>query len=70
MQFNKFYFYKNVKTKYLTSMFKYEEMMLIRQCLLEKVDQNLKKLRKHNQESLQMVAIVKKINLLLDIPQI
>lgn len=51
-------------------MFKYEEMMLIRQCLLEKVDQNLKKLRKHNQESLQMVAIIKKINLLLDIPQI
>jgi len=51
-------------------MFKYEEMILIRQCLLEKVDENLKKFRKHNEESLQMIVVVKKINLLLGIAQV
>lgn len=50
-------------------MFKDEEMMLIRHCLLEKVDENLKKFRKHNAESLQMIVVVKKINLLLGVPQ-
>lgn len=48
-------------------MFKEEELFLIRECLIQQVNEDLKKNRKHVEKSLKILLVVKKIDLFMGI---
>lgn len=48
-------------------MFKEDEMMLIRECLMKQVDDDFKKNRKHSENSMKILLVVKKIDLFIGI---
>lgn len=48
-------------------MFKEDEMLLIRESLMQKVNEDFKKIRKHSEESMKILLIVKKIDLFMGI---
>jgi len=51
-------------------MFTESELALIKECLLKKVSENLKKFRKYNETDLNSLKIVDKINLFLGVKQV
>ena len=52
---------------YLYQMFKEEELFLIRECLMRQVNEDFKKNRKHSENSMKILLVVKKIDLFMGI---
>ena len=52
---------------YLYTMFKDDEMILIRECLMQQVNEDFKKYRKHSENSMKILLVVKKIDLFMGI---
>ena len=48
-------------------MFKDDEMILIRECLMKQVNEDFKKYRKHSENSMKILLIVKKIDLFMGV---
>ncbi|WP_177205680.1 hypothetical protein [Paenimyroides ummariense] len=48
-------------------MFKEEELFLIRECLMRQVNEDFKKNRKHSENSMKILLVVKKIDLFMGI---
>lgn len=48
-------------------MFKDDEMILIRECLMQQVNEDFKKYRKHSENSMKILLVVKKIDLFMGI---
>mgnify|MGYP003575671750 CR=1 FL=1 len=48
-------------------MFKEDELILIRECLMQQVTEDFKKNRKHSENSMKILLVVKKIDLFMGI---
>ena len=48
-------------------MFREDELFLIRECLLQQVNEDFKRNRKHNENSMKILLVVKKIDLFIGI---
>lgn len=46
------------------------DLILIKDCLLQRVGQNLKKFRKYSEEDLNSLRVVEKINLFMGVKQV
>jgi len=44
-------------------MFREDELFLIRECLLQQVNEDFKRNRKHNENSMKILLVIKKIDL-------
>lgn len=44
-------------------MFRGDELFLIRECLLQQVNEDFKRNRKHNENSMKILLVIKKIDL-------
>ena len=51
-------------------MFTESELILIKECLLQRLHENLKKFRKYNETDLNSLKIVEKINLFTGVKQV
>lgn len=48
-------------------MFKEDELFLIRECLMRQVNEDFKKNRKHSENSMKILLVIKKIDLFMGI---